>query len=261
MESGLLCRTARFDLGHHAGVRRLDHHFPQSLTPPAAGRIGRTRHRIEGQRPVTAFDFEGDACAFAAHDVPDDAPVHPVESVDLVAVNLFDHVAGTQALWHGRIVARGVGRRGIRDDVTDFERGFSLTDRPADRPDDHRENKSQPEREHRPSERDDDFIQRRNDGQSSAVRRRFTLDGVHRSHLRQLHKPAKRDRPQAVNHAVVRSFPDRLAEPDRKLFDHQSAPACSEKMAQFVDDDQQVKDEDDFEDDNQEVQDGTGNLH
>ena len=54
-------------------------------------------------------------------------------------------------------------------------------------------------------------------------------------------KPPNGNGAEAVNHAIVGPFPQRFAEPDGELFDHQPAPPRREEMAEFVHDDQQVE--------------------
>ena len=62
-------------------------------------------------------------------------------------------------------------------------------------------------------------------------------------------KPPDGSEPNEYSNAVDLLLPDRLAKPDAELLDYQSAPARREKVAQLVDDDEQVKEDDDLEKD------------
>ena len=75
----------------------------------------------------------------------------------------------------------------------------------------------------------------------------LALDGLHGRHLRQRDVTAGGNGAEDVIDAVDFLRPERLAEPDGKLIDPEPAPFRGEEMAQLVDDDQDVKKEDDLE--------------
>ena len=77
----------------------------------------------------------------------------------------------------------------------------------------------------------------------------LALDDVHRRELRQRDEAAERQRAERVLDAVDRLFPKRFAEPDAKFLDVKPAPARGQKMAQLVDDDEQVKKDENLEED------------
>ena len=62
------------------------------------------------------------------------------------------------------------------------------------------------------------------------------------------------NRPEAVFHPADFLTPDWLAEPDSEFLDYQSAPACREKVPQFVDHNQEVKNQNHFEADEDKFQ-------
>ena len=57
----------------------------------------------------------------------------------------------------------------------------------------------------------------------------------------------KRKRAEGVLHAADRLFPNRFAKPDAELLDVKTTPACRQKMAELVHDNQQVKENENFE--------------
>ena len=91
------------------------------------------------------------------------------------------------------------------------------------------------------------FCQGEAGGSSSRGRLALALDGFHRRHLRQRDVAAGGDRAEHVLDAVDFFRPERLAEPDGEFVDLQPAPFRGEEMAELMDDDQDVKEEDDFE--------------
>ncbi len=68
-------------------------------------------------------------------------------------------------------------------------------------------------------------------------------------------KPPKGSEPNEYCDAVDRLLPKRFAEPDAEFFDHQPAPARGEEMAQFMDHDEEVKEDDDLEKDKNDAKD------
>ena len=84
-------------------------------------------------------------------------------------------------------------------------------------------------------------------GRSSCGVLGLALDRLHRRHLRQGDVAAGRDRAEDVLHAVDLLFPDRLAEPDGELLDLQPPPARGQEVAQLVDDDEQVEEQNDLQ--------------
>ena len=101
----------------------------------------------------------------------------------------------------------------------------------------------------------DNFIESGDRRQLCAVHIRLTLDNVHRRELRQRDKSAKRERAQRVLHAVDRLFPERFAEPDTEFLDIQSAPPRCQKMAELMDNDEQIKQDKDFEENENDARD------
>ena len=83
----------------------------------------------------------------------------------------------------------------------------------------------------------------------------FALDDVHRRELRERDEAAQGKRAERILDAVDRLLPKRFAEPDAELFDHQPAPARREKMAQLMDDDEQIKKDDNLEKDKNDAKD------
>src|SRR4051812_33960298 len=124
-----------------------------------------------------------------------------------------------------------------------------------DGPDHAGKKESEQDAEERPRDRHDDFIERGNLRQRSAILVGLALDHVHRSELRQFHEPAERKGAQRVLDAVDRLLPERFSEPDAESFDVQSAPARRQEMAQLVDDDEEIKKENDLEKDENDAQD------
>src|SRR5262247_3499207 len=111
----------------------------------------------------------------------------------------------------------------------------------ADSPYDCRKEKRQEQAEQRPGDGYDDFVERRDFWQPSAVHIRFSLDDVHWRKLRQRHVTSKRKRAERVLNAVDCLLPDRFAEPDTEFFDVQASPARRQKMPQLMDHDQQIE--------------------
>ena len=55
--------------------------------------------------------------------------------------------------------------------------------------------------------------------------------------------------PKRILDTVDRFLPNRFAEPDTELLDKQPTPACGQKMAQLVHDDEQIEEDKDLEED------------
>ena len=138
--------------------------------------------------------------------------------------------------------ARFIGGQ-VRLDVANDGGGLGIAHRLADDPDDAREEEREAEAEERSRERDDDFLPGRRGRKLLARRFGLALDGLHRRHLRQRDIAAGGDGAENVFDAVDFFRPERLAEPDGELVDLQAAPARGEKMAELVDDDQDVEEQ------------------
>src|SRR6266516_2521334 len=113
----------------------------------------------------------------------------------------------------------------------------------ANRPNNDSKTQRQKHTEKRAGNGYDDFVERRNFRQSCPIYIRLALNYVHRRKLRQCHEASERQRPERVLDAVDCFFPERFAEPDAKFFYIKPSPAGCQKMAQFVDHDQEVKQE------------------
>src|SRR3954447_15608682 len=124
-----------------------------------------------------------------------------------------------------------------------------------DDPNDGGERDREQQTEKRAGKRDDDFVERRNSRQGRAIHVRPALDDVHRRELRGFQNPAEWQRAERVEHAVDLLFPERFAEPDAELLDHQSAPPRGEKVPELMDNDEQIKKDNDLE---QDEEDATG---
>ena len=179
------CRgSVRLHFLDHRRDRREDHHLPQILPAPAAGRrLG--RHNLKHLDLPGALDLERNRGAFAPHHVPDHAVVHPGKSGHRFFIHFKNPVAGLDA---------GLRRGRIFFDVTDRRRHVGLAYGMPDGPDDAGESESEEQTEERPGDSDDDFIQRRNRRQLRAVDVGFSLDDIHRRELRERDKTAARDR-------------------------------------------------------------------
>ncbi len=124
----------------------------------------------------------------------------------------------------------------------------------ADRPDDAGKSEREEQTKKRPGKGDDDFVERGNARERGAIDIHFALDDVHRRELRQGDKAAERNRAERVGDSVDFLFPDRLAEPDTELLDHQPAPFRREEMPELMHDDEQVKEDDDLEEDEEKTE-------
>ena len=113
----------------------------------------------------------------------------------------------------------------------------------------HGENEREKNTEKRAGNRDDDFIERGNGRELRAIDIGFAFDDVHRRKLRKRDKTAERQRAERILHAVDRFLPERFAEPDAEFLDVESAPARGEKMTELMDDDEQIKKNEDLEED------------
>jgi hypothetical protein len=133
-------------------------------------------------------------------------------------------------------------------------------DRLADHPDDAGENEREAEAEERSGKRDDDLLPGRRGRQFLAGRLGLALDGFHRCHLRQGDVTARWDRAEDVIDAVDFFGPKRLAKPDREFVDLKPAPLRGQEMAQLVDNDQDVKEKDDFEESDEGEKDRSGPI-
>ncbi len=65
--------------------------------------------------------------------------------------------------------------------------------------------------------------------------------------MRERDEAAKGKRTERVLDAIDRFFPERFAEPDAEFFDVKPAPACRQKMPELMDDDEQIKEDENLE--------------
>jgi hypothetical protein len=79
--------------------------------------------------------------------------------------------------------------------------------------------------------------------------------------LRQRHKPACRDPAEAVLHAVDFFFPNRFPEPNLETVDLEPTPLACEKVAEFVDENDDVEDHQNDENQQNHLEDGGNNGH
>ena len=195
------------------------------------------REDVEGLGLVAALDDDGDGVGSAGDDAPDDGVAHAHEVRDGVVVNGEDFVAGLEARFVG-------GKVGL--DVADDGGGLGIADRFADDPDDAGEKEGEAEAEERAGEGDDDFLPGRGGREFLARGFGFALDSFHRRHLGQRDVAAGGDGAEDVLDAIDFLGPKRLAEPDGELVDFEAAPFGGEEVAELVDDDEDVKEENDF---------------
>ena len=130
--------------------------------------------------------------------------------------------------------------------ITDDGGGLGIADGFADDVDDAGEEEGEAETEEGAGEGDDDFLPGRGGGEFLAGRFGFAFDGFHGGHLREGDVTAAGDGAEDVFDAVDFLRPKRLAEPDGELVDLEAAPFGGEEVAEFVDDDEDVKEQDDF---------------
>jgi hypothetical protein len=75
----------------------------------------------------------------------------------------------------------------------------------------------------------------------------LALNGFHGRHLRQGDVATGGNGAKEILDAIDFLGPERFAEPDGEFIDLEAAPFGGEEMAEFVDDDEDVKEKDDFE--------------
>src|SRR5206468_3105605 len=80
------------------------------------------------------------------------------------------------------------------------------------------------------------------------------FNGFHRSHLRKRDIPTSRNCPQGVFHSFDFGFPDWFPEPNGKSINFKAPPARGEEMAQLMDKNQQVEQQQHFQDDKDDFQ-------
>ena len=101
-----------------------------------------------------------------------------------MTIDFENLVAGLKASFRRRRVDLHVADRGCR---------VRFVNRVTDRPDNGGEEERKKQTEERTSERDDDFIERRNLREFRAVNVGFALNDIHRRELRQFHETAEWD--------------------------------------------------------------------
>src|SRR5213592_3072536 len=130
-----------------------------------------------------------------------------------------------------------------------------------DRPDNAGKTERQKHAEQRPGNRYDDFVERGNFRQPCAVHIRLTLDNVHRRKLGQRDKASERQRTERVLDTVDCLFPEWFTEPDAEFFYVKPSPAGGQKMSQFMDNNQQIKQDENLEEDEDETDDVQKHCH
>jgi hypothetical protein len=73
----------------------------------------------------------------------------------------------------------------------------------------------------------------------------FSLDEVHGSELGEFDEAAGWDGAEGVPDAIELFFPEWFTEPDAELFDVEPSPTSGQKVPDFVDDDDEVEEQDD----------------
>ena len=127
------------------------------------------------------------------------------------------------------------------DRCVEFALGFS------DHPHDAGHGKGEAETEKWARCGDDDFIEWLGWRQLVAAVFGCPLEGLHGRELRDGHKTSCGDRAQSVFHTTNRFTPDRLSKPDGKFFHYKAAPARCQKMSQFVNNDQEIENQENFD--------------
>ena len=150
----------------------------------------------------------------------------------------------------------GEGSGRFIDDVTDDRGAFGFTDGATDLPDDHGEDASEAETEKGTGESDDDFVEGGDGGELFAWGFDLAFHDLHRGELGESDKSPCGDAPETIFDTVDRFLPEGFTEPDAKFFDDQPAPPSGEKVTEFVDDNHQIKDDEDGEDDSDRFDDG-----
>ncbi len=240
--AGLNARQGRWagrdDFIHHEFLfRRADQDLAQGGALPEGGLVEVGRD-IEGPGNAVARDGDDDFGPGAGDDAPDDGVAVAEEFGDRMAVDGLNFITGFDSGQVG-----GAARLDVADDGGLFRVGDGF----ADAPDDAGEKQREAKAEKRPGKRDDDLLPGRGGRQFLFGRLRLAFDGVRVGHLRQRDITACRYGAEDVVDAVDLPGPERLAEPDGEFIDLQAAPFGGEEMAQFVDDDEDVEERDDFE--------------
>ena len=116
-------------------------------------------------------------------------------------------------------------------------------------PDDARHHKGEEKGKERAGKGDDDLVQRGDGRQGRFAFLGVAFDRLHGGELREFDKAAGGNAAEGIPDAAKLFAPDRLAKPDAEFIHDQPAPARGEKVAQFVDHNQEVKNEKDLQDD------------
>ena len=149
-------------------------------------------------------------------------------------VDLQNLIAGLKAGLRGRFVGGHIPDRCGR---------FRFHGWFAYRPDDHRKKQCQHETEKGTGECHDNLVQRTHGRKILSLEAGFALDGVHWRHLWKQNESSGRYPSQAVLNAVDVLFPDRPPKPDPEFVDVQPSPPSGQKMAQFMNDNEEIKNE------------------
>ncbi|MFM1944158.1 MAG: hypothetical protein RI897_3140 [Verrucomicrobiota bacterium] len=235
-------------IGHDLGDERGLFGFDADLSEGAAFvDFGFFAHesRVELDSLAVAFEFDGDGISGAGDHAPGDTIADTAEAGYRVAVDLGDFVTWEDA---------GFGCGGVGVDVTDGGGGFGFTDGASDAVDDEGEEDGEGEAEERSGEGDDDFIESRDGGEVFLGFVGFAFDGFHGGHLGEGDEAAGGDGSEGVDYAVDLFLPEGFTEPDGEFFHLKAAPAGGEEVSQFVDEDEEVKEEYDLQDDESDLQ-------
>src|SRR5437667_1233169 len=250
LQARLRRRAIRLHFCDHRFLRRHDPDLAKSFTrPPLALRNDRASLDRHFLRPAVydALDRYRNGFAFAADNAPLNALVaHSAKARNAMSIHGKNLIACFQP---------SLRRRGVRHDVTDGGSGLRFAHRPANCPNDDREQNGQQKTEQWTGKRYDDFVERRNFRQLRPIHVGLALNDVHRRKLRQRNEAPEWQRAERVLDAVDCLFPKRFAEPDAEFLDVKSSPARSQKMTKFMHDDQQIEKDEDLEQDENDARD------
>src|SRR5207237_2868273 len=195
---------------------------------------------------ANAHEFHFNPVSFTSYHTPSHTVIHSDKTPDRFPVHFENFVAGLES---------SLLRWRVRQDVADNGGGIRFAHWMADHPHNAGKRKREKQAKEGAGHGHDNFIESGDRRQLCTVHIRLTLDNVHRRELRQRNKSTKRERAQRVLHAVDRLFPERFAEPDTEFPEIQSAPPRCQKMAELMDNDQQIKQDEDFEENQNDARD------
>ena len=162
-----------------------------------------------------------------------------------MAVDLQNLVTGAQSClcpWAGRLQPADGGR--IPDIL------FRLSNQPHH----NRKRKGEQKTEQRPGERHDDLVQRRDRRQRLSGAFAFAFNRLHRRHLGQRDIAPRGNCPQRIFDPADLLFPNRFPKPNGEPVNFQPAPPRRQEMAQLMDKNQQVEEQQHFENDKNDFQ-------